>query len=289
MLSHPGTIETAPGAAYVRCMTVDNDDLKIVNPEPAPVPLTPAARAEIAALAQRQYKANGVLMKAINFVGGQVEDTLKMLPKGARGQIDAAARSALAQSYQVAAQSRSGRLSNVASTDRMHKIMATLSGAIGGIGGLPTALVELPVATTMIFRAVQGVSAQYGEDPMSEETRLECLAVFGAGAPGPEDDGVDTAFIGARLGLTGPALNSLIAKVAPRFATILSQKLASQAVPVLGAAAGAGTNYAFIDYYVEMAHVHFGLRKIARDHSQGDVEEAFHKSLAACKLPVKRA
>ena len=78
-------------------------------------------------------------------------------------------------------------------------------------------------------------------------------------------------------------------KVAPRFATVLSQKLASQAVPILGAAAGAGTNYAFTDYYVAMAHVHFGLRKLARDHGEAAVLEEFHRILAAGKLPVNRA
>ena len=80
-------------------------------------------------------------------------------------------------------------------------------------------------------------------------------------------------------------MNGLISRVAPRFATVLSQKLASQAVPILGAAAGAGTNYAFIDYYVAMAHVHFGLRKLARDHGDAAVTDYFHKVLAKGKLP----
>ena len=244
---------------------------------------------EIAELANRQKRAAGLLMKAINFVGGQVEDTLKLLPDSTRSQVDRAAREALQTSYQVAAKSRTGRFSNVAKSDTAHRVMATVSGAVGGLGGLPTAVAEIPVATTMIFRAVQGVSEQYGEDPSSVETRLQCLAVFGAGGPGSEDDGVDTAFLSARLGLTGAAVNSLISKVAPKFATVLSQKLASQAVPILGAAAGAGTNYAFTDYYVEIAHVHFGLRKLARTYGEEQVLDAFHTALVVGNIPVKRA
>ena len=147
----------------------------------------------------------------------------------------------------------------------------------------------MPFATTIIFRAVQAVAEEHGEDPQSEETRMECLAVFGSGGPGTDDDGVDTAFIGARLSLTGPALQNLIATVAPRFATIMSQKLASQAVPILGAVAGAGTNYAFVDYYVQMAHVHFGLRALYRKHGEGPVTEAFHRLLAESNAPVNRA
>ena len=57
--------------------------------------LTEDATREVALLVARQRRANGVMMKAINFVGGQVEGSLKMLPKGARTQIDAAARKSL--------------------------------------------------------------------------------------------------------------------------------------------------------------------------------------------------
>lgn len=247
--------------------------------------LTEDACTQVAALVMRQRRANGVLMKAVNFVGGQVEDGLKMLPKGARSQIDLAARRALEASYDAASRTRK----SYGGSDRMHKVLSAVSGGLGGLGGLPTALLELPLATTVIFRAVQGVAAQYGEDPSSVETRLECLAVFGAGGPTDSDDGIDTAFFSARVGLTGAAVHGLLSKVAPRFATVLSQKLASQAVPVLGAAAGAGTNYAFTDYYVSMAHVHFGLRKLARTHGEVVVLDEFHRVLTASQIPVKRA
>ena len=257
--------------------------MKEINPHDPPQPLTAAAKAEIAALAARQRKANGVLMSAINFVGGQVEDGLKLLPAAAKDQIDDLARAALRHSFDVASKSRTGRGQSIGS-DRAHKILATLSGAVGGFGGLPTALAELPVATTVIFRAVHQVAVEYGEDPASEETKMECLAVFGAGGPGTDDDGVDTAFIGARLSISGVAVNGLISKVAPKFAAVLSQKLATQAVPILGAAAGAGTNYAFVDYYVSMAHVHFGLRRLARSFGDQAVADHFHMVLAAGKL-----
>ena len=58
---------------------------------------------------------------------------------------------------------------------------------------------------------------------------------------------------------------------------------------MIGAAAGAGTNYAFTDYYVEMAHVHFGLRALARQHGEEAVLEEFHRQLAARSIPAKRA
>lgn len=251
--------------------------MKLVNPDH---PLTDGSRDEIAALVQRQRRSGGALMGAINFVGGQVEDGFKLLPRPVRDQIEAAARGALRQSYEAAAISRGGALGRAVSTDRAHKVLATISGAIGGLGGLPTALAELPIATTLIFRAVQGVAEAHGEDLSTEAARLECLRVFGAGGPLAGDDGVDTTFVGARLGLSGAALNGLLAKIAPRFAAVLGQKLAGQAVPVLGAVAGAGTNFAFTRFYTETAHVHFGLRNLARQHGDELVIEEFHRQMA---------
>lgn len=244
-------------------------------------PLTDEARQQIKALARRQVEAQGLLMTLVNAVGGRVEGGLSRLPAPMRARIDATARAALRHSYHLAARSRGvGPLDRALGSDRAHRVAATMSGAVGGAGGLALAVAEIPLATTMIFRSVQAVAASYGEDPHSAETRIEALRVFGSGAPGPEDDGVDTAFLGARLTLTGPALHGMLAQVAPRFAAVLGQKLAGQAVPVLGAVAGAGTNYAFTRYYTEIAHVHFGLRALTRDHADGPVLDLFHSEAA---------
>jgi hypothetical protein len=262
--------------------------LKIVNPDDPPPPLGAAEREAIAALAARQARAGGLLMRAVNLVGSSVEDGLRLLPAPVRAQLDRAARAALLRSYDAAERTRAldGRLGAIAGRvagDRAHKALAALSGAVGGLGGLPTALVELPVATTIIFRAVQGVAEAHGEDPRSAATRAECLRVFAAGGQGRADDAVDTSFVGARLSLTGPAINRLVARVAPRFAAVFGQKLASGAVPVIGAAAGAGTNWAFLDYYVEMAHVHFGLRRLILVHGEEPVRDAFTRATIALR------
>ena len=115
------------------------------------------------------------------------------------------------------------------------------------------------------------------------------MQVFGKGGPGDDDDGVDTTFIGARIGLSGAAVNTLIGKVAPQFAAVLGQKLAAQTVPVLGAAAGAGTNYTFVTYYTEIAHVHFGLRKLARTYGADQVADAFTQEAVKLKRPLFKA
>ena len=60
--------------------------------------------------------------------------------------------------------------------------------------------------------------------------------------------------------------------------------LAAQTIPVLGAAAGAGLNLAYVRYYREMAHVRFGLLKLAQSHDPQLVSRAFAR--AAETLPL---
>jgi hypothetical protein len=146
--------------------------------------------------------------------------------------------------------------------------VTTAMGAAGGFGGLPSAPVELPATTTVLLRAIQGVAAEHGFDPAAENVQFDCMRVFAAAGPLARDDGADLGFISLRLTLSGGAMHRMIAAVAPKFATVLGQKLAAQTVPVLGAVAGATTNYVYTSYYQQIAHVHFGLRRLAID---GDV------------------
>ena len=152
-----------------------------------------------------------------------------------------------------------------------------------------TALAELPVTTTVLLRAIQGIAAEHGFDPAEEGVEFDCIQVFSAAGPLEHDDGSDLAFISTRVLVTGSAIQALIARVAPRLAVVLGQKLAAQTVPVLGAVAGAATNYAYTSYYQDMAHVHFGLRRhaITADRDQADLVEALRERVRMA--PVKRA
>jgi hypothetical protein len=227
------------------------------------LPALPAHDADdqIDAMVHRYLKAHGLLMQVVTFAGGQVEGAFHRLPKKTRERIEEAVRIALRTAYDTARATHRGPRVG----DRGHRTVAMALGIAGGLGGLPTALAELPVTTTAILRSIQEIALAYGESLDDEETRLQCLRVLGSGGPLSDDDGTDFAFLGARLTLTGPALGRLIAQIAPRFGAILGQKLAAQSVPILGAVAGAGTNLAFSRYYQEMAHVHFGLRRLARE------------------------
>ena len=55
-------------------------------------------------------------------------------------------------------------------------------------------------------------------------------------------------------------------RVAAVFGAALTEKAAAMAVPLAGAAAGGTLNWAFMDFYQEMARVHFTLRALERKY-----------------------
>nr|MCW1950106.1 protein EcsC [Octadecabacter sp.] len=115
-------------------MTADTTTMHLVNPDDPPARLSDEARAQIAALAARQDNATGVLMQVVSFLGGQVEDGMKLLPERTRKRLDAAATRGLRASYDAAGRSQGG-VGRYVATDRAHKALATVSGALGGLGG----------------------------------------------------------------------------------------------------------------------------------------------------------
>lgn len=222
--------------------------------------LPPDVAAQIRDLAKRHRKASGGAMELINALGGRAERWLDRLPRPVRTGLHGATRSAIEQAARLA---HSSRATVPDQPGWVNTAVGAAMGAAGGFGGAPTALAELPVTVTLLMRVIQGVAAEQGFDPSEESVQFDCLTVFGSAGPLEGDDGAETAFLSARIALNGAALHKIIATVAPRLAAAMGQKLAAQSVPILGAAAGAAINYSYINYYREMAHVHFALRRLA--------------------------
>ena len=63
---------------------------------------------------------------------------------------------------------------------------------------------------------------------------------------------------------TAPVLLRLIAQVAARFGVVVSEKIAAQAIPLLGAFGGAAVNLAFIEHFQNVARGHFTVRRLER-------------------------
>jgi len=231
---------------------------------------------EIAALVRAARRANGPVMAVVNRLGGGVERQLSVLPAPVRAEVERLTAQALMAAHGVA-----GIGGEAEGRGTLAAVLAT--GAAGGAGGLLTSVAELPVTITVILRAIRAEAKRAGFDPAEDGIRAACLEVFAAGSPLAGDDGVNSAFLSARLTVTGPALQKLVASVAPRLAAALGQKLAAQAVPILGALTGAALNAAFLRYYREMARIRFQLMRLSVQHG-GEVVMA---RFAAASAPAQ--
>lgn len=248
--------------------------------ETLPAIAPPDRSAEIAALARRYRLANGPVMALVNRIGGRLEDRLGAIPDGVRAQIGVVTERAL-----LAAHGLAGAGDRAPDLGRQGPLAAAMvTGALGGAGGIATSVAELPVTITVILHAIRRAAREAGYDPDDPAIRAECLRVFSAGSPLAQDDGVNTSFLSARLTVTGPALGQVISTVAPRLAAAMGQKLATQAVPVLGAVAGATLNAAFLRYYREMAEIRFALLRLAEQHGAEPILAAFADAVTPPKL-----
>jgi hypothetical protein len=233
-----------------------------------PVAASSDLTAEVADLARRYKRANGPVMRLVTRLGGTLESQLSVLPESLRGQMERLTAQALETSYGLA-----GRAPDLGQHGPM--VAAIAAGAAGGVGGLATAVAELPVTVTLFLNAIRAVARDEGLDPTEDWVRAECLQVFAAGSPLAEDDGINTSFVASRLALTGTTVKNLIGSIAPKLAAVLGQKLAAQAVPLIGAVSGAALNAAFLSYYREVARVRFALVKLAQVHGSDIVEAEF--------------
>lgn len=216
------------------------------------------------ALELRYHAANSIGYRIISAMGGGAEQIFLTIPAPMRRPVELATLRALEQSFDLAARHRLLARAQVLAGPRV-PILASALGAIGGMGGLPTAMAELPLSTVLMMRQIQNVAVLYGFDPAEPETRKDSLQIFAGSGPVDGDSDLDLGFVSARVTLTGVSLNAMLQKIAPRVAALTGQRLAAKSVPILGAAAGAATNYSFIRYHEHMAHLMFGLRRMAED------------------------
>lgn len=259
-----------------------------VPPQVVLPPITdPTVHATLDRLAQRYVRAGGLGMEILSYVGGSAETLLGRLPRLVRDRLDDAVTSALNGALAAAgtvAPPRGGF------ADGVNRVVVSAIGAAGGAAGLAGAMAELPVTVTVLLRTILGIAAEHGMDPADPSTRAEALRVFASAGPMADDDGTDLGLLAARLTVTGQGLQTLIARIAPRFAAVIGQKLAAQSAPVLGAVAGASINYSFTRYYQEMARVHFGLLRLGDETGlpREALTEALQTRIRALEAKDKR-
>ena len=243
--------------------------------------------------AKRALENPGIAAKITNALGVPVEKALGMLPDTWSVPVSRAAHSAIATALHVAAGSLKNTLGGRAG-NRLHKALVVATGAGGGAFGLPALAIELPVSTTIMLRSIAAIARSQGEDLSDIHARLACLEVFALGGRPGRNDASEAGYYAARsafgkvmvdaaryIGQRGLAKESappvvrLIMYVAERFGIQVSEKIATQAVPVIGAAGGALINYVFIDHFQSMALGHFTVRRLERIYGEEEVRKEY--------------
>ena len=74
-----------------------------------------------------------------------------------------------------------------------------------------------------------------------------------------------------------PILIRFIAQIASRFGVVVTQKLAAQTLPIVGALGGAAVNYAFIDHFQDVARGHFSIRRLERAYGKEIVRAQYER------------
>ena len=145
--------------------------------------------------------------------------------------------------------------------------------------------VELPITTTILLRSIAEIAREEGEDLARPEAALACIEVFGLGGEAAGEAAIESGYFAVRGALaksvsesarfiaqrglvdeTAPILVRLVAQVAARFGVVVGEKLAAQAVPVIGAIGGAAVNVAFAEHFQTVARGHFIVRRLERAH-----------------------
>ncbi|HEX4965797.1 MAG TPA: EcsC family protein [Thermoanaerobaculia bacterium] len=245
--------------------------------------------------ARERLENPGLAARLVAVAGRPIEIALHRLPAGIQRRVQATAQSSIEKALSVAIGTLGrGRPPGTPASNRAHKLFTAATGAVGGAFGFAGLAIELPVSTTAMLRSVADVARSQGEDLRSPEARLSCMQVFALGGTSPDDDAAEAGYYALRIALsrgipelveiltergalheTAPLAVRFAARIASRYGVRISEKLAAQAVPVLGALGGAAINLVFTQHFQSMAHGHFTVRRLERAYGTEVVRRAY--------------
>jgi hypothetical protein len=272
--------------------TADASPASAMSPEDAA-----ALRAAVTALERATFAG-----RLTELLGRQIDFAGKLVPQPIAGAVGKAVTLALKAALRVALTGLSkGSGSRPGRGDRrnLHRALVTASGAVGGAFGLVSLPVELPVSTTLILRSIAEIARAEGEDLENPEAALACLEVFALGGQPGMSDLVEGGYFALRGflaksvseaarhiavrgigGESAPILLRLTSQIAARFGMVVTQKVAAQAIPVLGAVGGAAVNLAFAQHFQSLARGHFIVRRLERTYGHAQVRAAYERIAA---------
>jgi hypothetical protein len=264
-------------------------------PLPSAFALHPDDQRALAAAVHALEHSN-LATRIANTLGHRLGSLNRLLPPGFAEIINQAAEKAVASALTAALGSLDAAKRPSRNAPAMHKALVTMTGAAGGFFGLASLPVELPVSTVIMLRAIADVARREGEDLSDPEAAFACLQVFALGARETDGQFAESGYFAVRAllaravseasryaverGVTGqaaPVLLRFVSMTAARFGVVVSQKLAAQAIPVIGAAGGGAVNYAFAAHFQSIAAGHFTIRRLERIYGHDIVQAEYDR------------
>jgi hypothetical protein len=236
----------------------------------------------------------GIAAKLTDVLGAPIESGFKKLPENWSEKINEITKMALLKASDAAIFTMKDNPGEK-SSNKLHKLSVAVTGGVSGFFGLPALAIELPISTTIMLRSIAEIARSQGESISDSDTKLACLMVFALGGRTKNDDGTESGYYIIRTLLarsvskssafltkgvineSAPALLKFIGNIASRFGIQVTEKMAAQAMPLVGAAGGAIINTLFIDHFQEMAKGHFIVRKLEKTYGKKTIETAYEK------------
>ena len=247
--------------------------------------------------AVRVLESPGLAVQVAEIIGKPVQYGVSYLPDAVVRRIGDTTNAALRTALHAAVSTMRNER-GITPSQRIHKMLATLSGAAGGSFGLPALAIELPVSTTIILRSVADIARGQGENIRDVDTQLACIEVFAFGGRANVEGSADSGYFATRAALAkavanaaqyiaqkglieegAPVIVRLISKVASRFSGPVLEKFAAQSIPLIGAAGGAAVNLVFMNHFQDMARGHFIVRRLERKYGEEIVRREYERIL----------
>jgi hypothetical protein len=130
------------------------------------------------------------VIKVTNILGKPIEIGIEALPEKAKELVASASKKSLEKALDIAIwtinSGNSGSFENGQEnsgwTDWGHKLLTTATGAAGGMFGIASLPIELPITTGIMLRGISSIADDYGHNLNDIKIRLECLSVFAMGS-----------------------------------------------------------------------------------------------------------
>lgn len=263
-------------------------------------------RAELVT-AVSQLERNNFIARLAQYAGTPVDAIVRYLPRSVNERLRSATETAILKCVDVAVNSLEEEGEPPANF--AHMLMTGVTGSIGGFIGILALPFELPLTTSLMLRSIAEIARAEGEDLADLEARMACIEVFAMGSGRNDDGGLNFEYYAVRavvaeflreasryvlergaINASTPIVIRFVGEIVSRFGFAISERFASSAVPVLGAAGGAVINMVFMDHFQRVARGHFTVRRLERQYG-AEIVRAHYRAEAARlnPSPQKRA